>query len=89
MHSEEDRQDGFATVAVVVFDPSAGTLSDALAGHPPPLGAGLVEPLSVCSSPPLGLGLPTGLRQTTVCLSDGRLPASSQTGLSRRVPVEG
>ena len=79
----EDPQAPFVTVAVAVFDAPAGVLTYSLAGHHPPLllGAGIREPLSVCSSPPLGVGLPTGLRQTTVSLSSDAVACFFTDGL--------
>jgi len=67
----------YATVALGVYDEHAGTLTYALAGHPPPmvlgpaLGVQAHEPVTVCSSPPVGWGLPTGRRQTTISLPAG------------------
>jgi hypothetical protein len=84
----------YATVAVGVYDPLAGRLTYALAGHPPPLLRGVAhEPLTICSSPPLGWGVPTGRRQTTVSLpkrakvcffSDGLIEARLQDELLGR-----
>jgi hypothetical protein len=63
----------YATVAVAMYEAARGTLTYALAGHPPPMLLGLSghEPVTACSSPPVGWGLPTGRRQTTVSLPAG------------------
>jgi hypothetical protein len=63
----------YATVAVGLFDAQTSKLTYALAGHPPPilLGFPTREPLTICSSPPVGWGLPTGRRQSTVTLPAG------------------
>jgi stage II sporulation SpoE-like protein len=63
----------FATVAVGVYDTRSATLTYALAGHPPPILRGCQAPehLTICSSPPLGWGVPTGRRQTTISLPAG------------------
>lgn len=66
-----DSSDGeFATAVVAIHDARDGTLTFACAGHPPPIltGAAAHDPVLVCSSAPLGWGLPTGRRQTTVVL---------------------
>jgi hypothetical protein len=63
----------YSTVAVATYDAARGTLTYSLAGHPPPMLLGLTghEPVTACSSPPVGWGLPTGRRQTTVSLAAG------------------
>jgi hypothetical protein len=61
------------TVVLAVYDQGAGTLSYACAGHEPPILLGLPAhtPVTVGSSPPIGAGMDTGLRQTTVSLPPG------------------
>jgi hypothetical protein len=73
----------FATVAVGVYDTASSELTYALAGHPPPILRGLQarEPLTVCSSPPIGWGMPTGHRQTTVSLPAGTAACFFSDGL--------
>jgi len=75
-----------ATVVLGVYHPRERTLTYACAGHPPPLLAGSqqVAPVTVCSAPPIGAGLPTGTRQTTVSIPVARSRASTPTGLWRR-----
>lgn len=67
---------GFETLATVVlaeYDPVLHVLRYASAGHPPPvfLGAADHVPVTRASAPPIGAGLPTGVRQTTVALPSG------------------
>ena len=65
---------GFATVTAAVHDPTNGRFTYASAGHPPPLVIGghePFEPVIACSAPPLGIGEPTGFRQSTFTLAAG------------------
>lgn len=63
----------YATVAVGIYDEQSNRLTYALAGHPPPIlsGPGAHEPLTLCASPPIGWGTPTGRRQSTISLGEG------------------
>jgi sigma-B regulation protein RsbU (phosphoserine phosphatase) len=85
----------YATVAVGVYDERGSQLTYALAGHPPPILRGLQahEPSTICSAPPIGWGVPTGRRQSTVSLpagaevcffSDGLIEARCEDGLLGR-----
>jgi serine phosphatase RsbU (regulator of sigma subunit) len=67
---ERQLGDSFATVVAATYQPRDRVLVYACAGHPPPivLGAQSLAPVTLCSSPPIGVGMRTGTRQTTVSL---------------------
>jgi serine phosphatase RsbU (regulator of sigma subunit) len=82
------------TVAIALFDARRDTLTYALAGHPPPILLGVARPdaPSSCSSPPLGLDMPTGRRQRTISLTAGERACFFSDGLieaRRSAPGDG
>lgn len=60
----------FATVVAATYQPRERVLTYACAGHPPPLviGSRSIAPITACSAPPVGTGMRTGTRQTTVAI---------------------
>jgi hypothetical protein len=77
------------TIVVAIFDPGTGRLTYACAGHWPPLLLGTTAKLvTACSSAPIGAGLPTGRRQTTVALPPGTAACFATDGLAD-VPIAG
>jgi serine phosphatase RsbU (regulator of sigma subunit) len=59
----------FATVVAATYHPRERILVYACAGHPPPLVLGSappIVPVTASSAPPIGAGMRTGTRQTTV-----------------------
>ena len=74
----------FATVLVAVHNADTGSLSYACAGHPPPIvvGPSPWSPITQLASPPLGVGMRTGLRQTTVPLPPDSVACMFTDGLT-------
>jgi hypothetical protein len=81
----------FATVIVAIHDPSNGSLTYASAGHPAPIvtGGARHEPVLAAWSPPIGWGLPTGLRQTTIPLPSGAIACLYTDGLAEASTEDG
>jgi serine phosphatase RsbU (regulator of sigma subunit) len=75
--------DDFSTVLAAIHDPATGSLTYASAGHPPPLvlGPSAHAPVTASSSPPIGVGFPTGQRQTMVPMPEGTTVAVYSDGL--------
>ena len=80
---DENLGGDFATVLLAVHDPATGSLTYATAGHPSPIviGPHPHEPVTAGSSPPIGVGIKTGLRQTTLPLMPGAVAALFTDGL--------
>jgi hypothetical protein len=75
--------DDFSTVLAAIHDPAKGTLTYASAGHPPPivLGPAAHAAITASSAPPIGVGFPTGQRQTVLPMPEGTTVAVYSDGL--------
>ncbi len=67
---ERQLGESLATVVVATYQPRERVLVYACAGHPPPvvLGSQALTPITASSAPPIGAGMRTGTRQTTISL---------------------
>lgn len=81
---DEHLGNDFATVLIAIHDPATGSLTYASAGHPTPIvvGPSAYEPVLAASSPPIGVGVRTGLRQTSVPLASGSVACLYTDGLT-------
>jgi serine phosphatase RsbU (regulator of sigma subunit) len=67
----------FATVIAATYNPRERVLVYSCAGHPPPVilplhaDAGSIPVVTICASPPIGVGMRTGTRQTVVSVPGG------------------
>jgi len=88
---DENLGGDFATVLLAVHDPETGSLTYATAGHPAPIVVGPQphDPGPARSSPPIGVGERTGLRQTTVPLVPGSVACLFTDGLIEARTEEG
>jgi hypothetical protein len=73
----------YACATVAVYDRSTSRLTYSGAGMPAPivLGSAAFEPVTACASPPIGMGVPTGARQTSVLLPAGAAACLYTDGL--------
>ncbi|HTY96302.1 MAG TPA: PP2C family protein-serine/threonine phosphatase [Solirubrobacteraceae bacterium] len=74
----------FATVMAAIYEPPTGRLTYASAGHPAPvvIGDAIPEPVGLCCSPPVGVGLPTGARQSAIAVSASSVVCFYTDGLT-------
>jgi len=81
----------FATVLAAIYDADGSTLDYATAGHPAPLILGVQgdHAITEMTPPPIGVGPPTGFRQTRVALCAGSRACFFTDGLTERRDEDG
>ena len=80
----------FVTALICVYDPKTSLFTWASAGHPKPLFVGKDHTaITAASAPPMGLGMISGQRQTTISLPEDTLICLHTDGLNESILTEG
>jgi serine phosphatase RsbU (regulator of sigma subunit) len=85
----EDLGGLFCTALICRYDPASAMLTWASAGHPPPILTADVPFIKEAQAPPIGMGLRTGMRQTSAYLPPGTSICLHTDGLTEARGPEG